>query len=63
MRKNREIKMIFILLAVFFTLFLALPMIMVLGQSFTVDGQNGIPLSNYAVHARAVFEYDTEFGG
>ena len=48
MRKNREIKVIFILLAVFFTVFLALPMIMVLGQSFTVDGQNGITFSNYA---------------
>ena len=30
MRKNREIKIIFILLAVFFLVFLALPMIMVL---------------------------------
>lgn len=62
MRKNREIKMIFILLAVFFTLFLALPMIMVLGQSFTVDGQNGITFSNYAEHVRAVFEDNTLFG-
>ena len=62
MRKNREIKMIFILLAVFFTLFLELPMIMVLGQSFTVDGQNGITFSNYAEHVRAVFEDNTLFG-
>ena len=62
MRKNREIKMIFILLAVFFTVFLALPMIMVLGQSFTVDGQNGITFSNYAEHVRAVFEDNTLFG-
>lgn len=62
MRKNREIKKIFILLAVFFTLFLALPMIMVLGQSFTVDGQNGITFSNYAEHVRAVFEDNTLFG-
>ena len=62
MRKNREIKVIFILLAVFFTLFLALPMIMVLGQSFTVDGQNGITFSNYAEHVRAVFEDNTLFG-
>lgn len=62
MRKNREIKVIFILLAVFFTVFLALPMIMVLGQSFTVDGQNGITFSNYAEHVRAVFEDNTLFG-
>ena len=62
MRKNREIKVIFILLAVFFTLFLELPMIMVLGQSFTVDGQNGITFSNYAEHVRAVFEDNTLFG-
>lgn len=47
MRKNREIKMIFILLAVFFLVFLALPMIMVLARSFTEDGRAGVTFSNY----------------
>lgn len=47
MRKNREIKVIFILLSVFFLAFLALPMIMVLGRSFTRDAQAGITFSNY----------------
>ena len=47
MRKNREIKIIFILLAVFFLAFLALPMIMVLARSFTADGTAGITFSNY----------------
>lgn len=47
MRKNREIKIIFILLAVFFLAFLAPPMIMVLARSFTADGTAGITFSNY----------------
>ena len=47
MRKNREIKIIFILLAVFFLAFLALPMIMVLARSFTADGTAGITFSDY----------------
>ncbi len=47
MRKNREIKIIFILLAVFFLAFLALPMIMVLARSFTADGTAGITFSSY----------------
>lgn len=47
MRKNREIKIIFILLAVFFLAFLALPMIMVLARSFTADGTAGITFFNY----------------
>ena len=47
MRKNREIKIIFILLAVFFLAFLALPMIMVLARSFTADGTAGITFYNY----------------
>lgn len=47
MRKNREIKIIFILLAVFFLAFLVLPMIMVLTRSFTADGTAGITFSNY----------------
>ena len=47
MKKNREIKVIFILLAVFFLAFLALPMIMVLARSFTADGEAGITFSNY----------------
>lgn len=47
MKKNREIKVIFILLAVFFLAFLALPMIMVLARSFTADDGAGITFSNY----------------
>ena len=47
MRKNREIKLIFVLLAVFFTGFLAVPMLSVVVKSFTGDG-SGISLAHYA---------------
>ena len=47
MRKNREIKLIFTLLAVFFAGFLAVPMISVLVKSFTGDG-TAVSLSHYA---------------
>lgn len=43
MRKNREIKLIFVLLAVFFAGFLAVPMLSVVVKSFTGDG-SGISL-------------------
>ena len=46
MRKNREIKLIFALLAVFFAGFLAVPMISVLVRSFTGDGTT-VSLSHY----------------
>ena len=46
MRKNREIKLIFTLLAVFFLGFLAVPMISVLVRSFTGDGSS-VSLSHY----------------
>lgn len=35
MRKNREIKVIFVILAVFFLAFLCVPMLRILMQSFT----------------------------
>ena len=46
MRKNREIKLIFAVLAVFFAGFLAVPMISVLVRSFTGDGTT-VSLSHY----------------
>ena len=39
MRKNREIKAIFAVMAVFFAGFLAVPMISVLVRSFTGSGE------------------------
>lgn len=47
MRKNREIKVIFALVAVFFAGFLAVPMLSVLVKSFTGDGA-GISFDHYA---------------
>ena len=47
MRKNREIKLIFILVSVFFAGFLAVPVISVILKSFTGDG-NSPSLSHYA---------------
>ena len=47
MRKNIEIKLIFVLLAVFFAGFLAVPMLSVVVKSFTGDG-SGISLAHYA---------------
>ena len=46
MRKNREIKVIFALIAVFFAGFLALPMISVLMKSFTGNGE-AVSLAHY----------------
>lgn len=47
MRKNREIKLIFALLAIFFAAFLAVPMIGVLARSVAADGQSGWTLANF----------------
>lgn len=47
MRKNKEIKIIFVLLAVFFAVFLAVPMIGVLTKSVTVQGESGFTLANF----------------
>lgn len=41
MRKNREIKLIFVIVAVFFLSFLCVPMIRILMESFSVDGADG----------------------
>lgn len=46
MRKNREIKVIFALIAVFFAGFLAVPMISVLMKSFTGNGE-AVSLAHY----------------
>lgn len=46
-KKNKEIKLIFILLAVFFAAFLAFPVIRLLLKSFILDGQSGLTLENY----------------
>ena len=46
MRKNREIKLVFTVLAVFFAGFLAVPMISVLVKSFTGNGESA-SLSHY----------------
>ena len=46
MRKNREIKLIFAIVAVFFAGFLAVPMISVLVKSFTGDG-TAVSLGHY----------------
>ena len=46
MRKNREIKVIFAVMAVFFAVFLAVPMISVLVKSFTGNGE-AASLSHY----------------
>ena len=46
MRKNREIKLVFTVLAVFFAGFLAVPMISVLVKSFTGNGE-AASLSHY----------------
>ena len=46
MRKNREIKVIFAVMAVFFAGFLAVPMISVLIKSFTGNGE-AASLSHY----------------
>ncbi len=48
LRRNREIKLIFTVLAVFFVAFLAVPMIQVLMKSVMTDGGAGMTLANYA---------------
>lgn len=47
MQKNREIKLIFALLAVFFLIFLAAPVLRLLFKSLVSDGNTGITLDNY----------------
>ena len=47
-RRNREIKLIFTVLAVFFVAFLAVPMIQVLMKSVMTDSGAGMTLANYA---------------
>lgn len=47
MRKNREIKVIFVILTVFFFAFLCVPMLRILMQSFTADGAEGFTFANY----------------
>ena len=46
-RKNREIKGIFILLAIFFVIFLVFPMVQILLRSFQPDDGQGLGLANY----------------
>ena len=46
-RRNREIKMIFTVLLVFFAAFLAVPMIQVLMKSVMTDSGTGMTLANY----------------
>ena len=47
-RRNRETKLIFAVLAVFFVAFLAVPMIQVLMKSVMTDSGAGMTLANYA---------------
>lgn len=46
-KKNREIKMIFTVLAIFFAAFLAVPMVQILMKSLVLDGSAGFTLANY----------------
>lgn len=46
-KKNREIKLIFTVLAVFFAAFLAVPMIQVLMKSVLSDEGAGVTFANY----------------
>ena len=46
-KKNREIKLIFGVLTVFFLIFLAVPIIRLLMKSFVLDGSTGFTLENY----------------
>ena len=46
-RKNREIKLIFTAVTLFFAVFLALPMVQILRKSFMRDGGTGITVENY----------------
>ena len=44
-KKNREIKVIFLILLVIFLTFLVLPLVRILGKSFVAEG--GVTLENY----------------
>lgn len=46
-KKNKEIKIIFTVLAIFFLIFLAVPIIRLLMKSFVIDGSAGFTLDNY----------------
>ncbi len=46
-KKNREMKLIFGLLTVFFLFFLAVPIVRLLLKSFVLDGSTGLTLENY----------------
>lgn len=46
-RKNREIKLIFAAVTLFFAVFLALPMVQILRKSFMRDDGTGITVGNY----------------
>lgn len=46
-KKNKEVKLIFIVLAVFFLIFLAIPIVQLLIKSFVEDGSTQVTLSNY----------------
>lgn len=46
-KKNKEIKLIFIALSIFFAIFLAFPVIRLLLKSFIQDGQSALSLENY----------------
>lgn len=46
-KKNREIKFIFVMLAVIFLAFLAIPVVILLLKSFIQDGTTGFTLANY----------------
>ena len=46
-KKNKEIKLIFIVLSVFFLIFLAAPVVRLLIKSFLLDGSSSFTLANY----------------
>lgn len=46
-KKNKEIKLIFIILSVFFLIFLAAPVVRLLIKSFLLDGSSSFTLANY----------------
>ena len=46
-KKYKEIKGIFVVLALFFLVFLVIPVIGLLIKSFLTDGSTGVSLSNY----------------
>ncbi len=46
-KKNKEMKLMFGVLAIFFFLFLAIPIVRLLLKSFVLDGNTGFTLENY----------------